>query len=119
MRVAVESILIAEMQCRKKPIIGVCHGCFVLANHLGGKCDNIENHHNIEHYVQYHDHVIMVNSYHTQCVRHIPPGSVSLCVSEDNVCEAWIRDNIAGMAWHPERMDVPWIPQEIDRLLNS
>lgn len=117
-RVAVESILIAEMQCHNKPIIGVCHGCFILTEHLGGECDSIENHHNTSHYVQYRDTAILVNSFHTHCVRHLPPDAVNLCTSEDEICEAWIKGNIAGITWHPERMEHPWIPNEIARLFD-
>lgn len=117
-RDAVESILIAEMIMRKKPIVGVCHGCFVLTEHLGGTCDAIEGHHNTEHYVQYRDHAVMVNSYHTQYVRHIPPGASNLCTSIDGICESWIKGDIAGVTWHPERMKNPWIPDEIVRLFN-
>ena len=118
-RVAVESILIAEMQYYKKPIIGVCHGCFALTKHLGGRIDSVDGHYATNHYIQYRDQAIMVNSFHNQCVRHIPPGSVNLCTSIDGLCEAWIMDNVAGITWHPERMDHPWIPQEIARLFNS
>jgi len=36
-------------------------------------------------------------------------------------CEAWIDSKapIAGIVWHPERMQDPWIPEEIEHLLTK
>ena len=36
-------------------------------------------------------------------------------------CEAWIDNKapIAGIVWHPERMQDPWIPEEIEHLLTK
>jgi hypothetical protein len=31
--------------------------------------------------------------------------------------EAWIDGKLAGVVWHPERMDNPWLPDEIHNLL--
>jgi hypothetical protein len=35
----------------------------------------------------------------------------------DGNCESWIDGKMAGIVWHPERMDTPWIPDEIEQLL--
>ena len=40
-----------------------------------------------------------------------------LVVDPHGNCEAWIDKTIAGITWHPERMDDPWIPDEIQDLL--
>lgn len=117
-RDAVETALVELMQNKNKPIIGICHGSHFLADYLGGTIEEIAGHHNTEHYVQYRDHAIKVNSFHTRFVRQVPPGASILCVSEDGICEAWIKDRIAGITWHPERMKNPWIPDEIARLFN-
>jgi hypothetical protein len=31
--------------------------------------------------------------------------------------EAFIDGILAGVVWHPERMDTPWLPDEIEELL--
>jgi hypothetical protein len=31
--------------------------------------------------------------------------------------EAWIDGPLAGVVWHPERMNQPWLPDEIEDLL--
>lgn len=111
----VETTLV-ELLNQRTPIIGICHGCHFLTEYLGGEVGEITGHQNTEHYVQYRDRVIKVNSFHSCFVRHTPPGSVNLCVSEDGICESWIKDNIAGITWHPERMQYPWVPDEIANL---
>jgi gamma-glutamyl-gamma-aminobutyrate hydrolase PuuD len=40
-----------------------------------------------------------------------------LVTDKDNNIEAWIDNNIAGVVWHPERMETPWLPIEITNLL--
>lgn len=115
----IEHKLIYFMQMAGKPIIGICHGSHLLVNYFGGKCFDISGHHNVEHYIVYRDNRFKVNSYHSLAIQQLPVNAVTLATSEEGDCEAWIMDKIAGVVWHPERMDEPWLPDEIQSLLNE
>lgn len=103
---------------QNKPIIGVCHGAFLLTETLGGNNGDIDHHINTEHIVQYKQHHVVVNSYHNRCIKREPPNAEVLCTDLSGNCEAWISNNIAAVVWHPERMTHPWLPSEIQALLN-
>ena len=116
LRRVVETKLAAQMLAKQKPIIGICHGCFLLTTLLGGEVGEIENHHGVDHAVTYNGQEYTVNSYHSLCVNKPPPSAISLAQDGD-CCEAWIDGKIAGVVWHPERMMNPWLPPEIESLL--
>jgi GMP synthase-like glutamine amidotransferase len=101
---------------RQKPIIGICHGAFLLTDILGGKIVEVEGHSNTSHEVNYFGEILEVNSYHTQTIK-IPHKHATLLANDDRGnCEAWIDGKMAGIVWHPERMTNPWIPEEIEQL---
>jgi len=108
--------LATEMMKLNKPIIGICHGCFLLQDVLGGKIEEIDDHYNEEHKVVYQGNKYKVNSYHSLCLKELGAGEV-LATDEDGNIEAWINNNIAGVVWHPERMETPWLPAEIEKLI--
>lgn len=110
--------LSTEMMKLQKPIIGICHGSLLLQDVMGGSVEDISGHHNTEHNVVYKEELYNVNSYHSLCIKDVHPGGKVLAVDENNNIEAWIDNNIAGIMWHPERMDEPWIPPEIETMLN-
>lgn len=109
--------LASQMMMLQKPILGVCHGCFLLQDVLGGTISEINDHHNTEHNIIYHDTKINVNSYHSLSIKKLHTEGKVLAVDADNNIEAWIDNNIAGVVWHPERMETPWLPIEITNLL--
>jgi gamma-glutamyl-gamma-aminobutyrate hydrolase PuuD len=100
-----------------KPILGVCHGCFLLTDILGGKVDEIDGHAGIDHVVHYASGSHVVNSYHNLAVTRLHDTGVCLVTDAAGNCEAWIDGRIAGVVWHPERMDTPWLPVEISNLI--
>jgi len=102
-----------EMMKQEKLILGVCHGAFTLVDALGGSIAADDKHMDCTHSINYHDKQINVNSYHSQVINKLHSTGVGLAYDEDGNCESWIDNNIAGIAWHPERMDEPWIPDEI------
>ena len=101
----------------QKPIIGICHGAFLLTDVLGGKVIDVEGHAGVEHDVNYFGEIKQVNSYHSLCIKQPTSQAVILANDHDGNCEAWIDGKIAGIVWHPERMQNPWIPEEIEQLL--
>jgi len=122
-RITTEVSLATEMSELGKPILGICHGAFLLTEILGGKTrTGKENHTDVDHLVYKSDscHTVSchtVNSYHNICIDKVPPNSVSLCIDDDGDCESWIKDNVCAIVWHPERMTIPYIPTEIKEII--
>ena len=111
--------LATRMIARRKPVIGICHGAFLLTEIMGGEVAEIDNHTDCEHQINYFGELITVNSYHSLAIK-TPQKSATVLANDDHGnCEAWIDENTAGIVWHPERMLVPWIPDEIAQLLGK
>jgi GMP synthase-like glutamine amidotransferase len=66
-----ERRMIIAMMKRNKPIVGICHGAFLLTKFLGGTTGRKDGHRDGEHHVKYHGHDYPVNSYHRY---HIDKG---------------------------------------------
>lgn len=107
------------MMKRQKPIIGVCHGAFLLTDILGGKVEEISGHLDIEHDVNYFGEIKQVNSFHNLSIKTPHKLATVLANDAEGHCEAWIDGKLAGIVWHPERMKNPWIPEEIEELLGK
>lgn len=112
-----ETRMAIAMMKRQKPIIGICHGCFLLTDILGGKVRDIEGHSDTEHQINYFGDLITVNSHHTLTIKTPHSKAVILANDDQGNCESWIDGKLAGIVWHPERMETPWIPEEIEQLL--
>jgi len=116
-RRATELKLASAMMMAYKPIIGICHGSFLLSDTLGGSIGAVSAHDNTEHAVNYFGQKIIVNSFHNQTIKTLHSTGKSLCADINGNCEAWIDGRIAGITWHPERMAEPFIPAEIQQIL--
>ena len=114
----VEHELIDIMLARNVAVIGVCHGCQLLTQKLGGSVVPVSDHMDSYHEISYHGAQHLVNSYHTLRIQQAPPGATVLAHDPDGHAESWILGRTAGIMWHPERMPQPWIPQEIQNLLS-
>lgn len=112
----VEQQLVNQMIKTGKPIIGICHGAFLLTKMLGGAIDKIDGHMDCEHTINGNQ---VVNSYHTLQISTPPPQATVLAKDEDRTCEAWIYKNIGAVVWHPERMNKPYWPKEILDVLRN
>lgn len=108
--------LATYMIARQKPVIGICHGAFLLSELLGGEIAEIGNHADTEHEINYFGELISVNSYHSLAIKTPQKSATILAYDDQGNCESWIDGNTAGIVWHPERMKQPWIPEEIERL---
>jgi putative glutamine amidotransferase len=113
----VENELADLMFSRNLPVIGICHGCQLLTQKLGGSVVPVDGHMDSYHEVVYHSEQHLVNSYHKLRIEQSPPDATVLVHDPDGHAEAWILGCTAGIMWHPERMQQPWIPQEVARLL--
>ena len=105
------------MMKEQKPIIGVCHGAFLLTDALGGSVGPCDGHMDIDHTVTYKDKQYIVNSHHSQNIKNLHSSARSLAVDSEGNCEAWVDNNIAGVVWHPERSEDMWLPEEIAKLI--
>jgi gamma-glutamyl-gamma-aminobutyrate hydrolase PuuD len=115
----VEQQLIRHFYNLDVPIIGICHGCQLLTKMYGGECTEVIGHMDRTHKVHTSTETYTVNSYHSLCIDYVPPGATVLARDEADNPEAWIHGNLAGVMWHPERMNKPWIPDEIGKLFDK
>jgi gamma-glutamyl-gamma-aminobutyrate hydrolase PuuD len=109
--------LATQMMIQGKPIIGICHGAFMLTDLIGGTVDDVITHMDTSHTVWYFGEEKVVNSYHNLCISAPPAKSTVLAVDNEGNCESWIDGKIAAVVWHPERMEIPWLPDEVQDLL--
>ena len=117
LRRTVELRIATIMMQQGKPVLGICHGAFLLADVLGAEVVSVDGHHSTEHEVSYFGEMKTVNSYHNLAIRQPHQSATVLCVDTEGHCEAWIDGALAGVVWHPERMTRPWLPDEINQLL--
>ena len=96
-----------------KPVLGVCHGSFLMQDVLGGTLGEDTSHLDTHHTINYFSEEINVNSFHSNIITTPHSDAKVLATDSDGNCEAWIDGNIAGIAWHPQRMETPWLPPEI------
>ena len=118
-RRATEIKLAKLMFVARKPVLGVCHGAFLLTDMFGGKIEPVEHHRDCDHSVYYFGEERRVNSYHDQAIAQLHPGAVELVVDANGHCEAWRDGTLAGVVWHPERQPQPWLPDEIQDLFKE
>ena len=116
-RRATELKIASSMMMAFKPILGVCHGAFLLTDVLGGDVGAVEGHSNTNHFIDYFGKTISVNSYHNQGIHQLHSTGQILATDSEGQCEAWIDGQMAGIVWHPERMDDPFIPAEIQQVM--
>lgn len=117
LRRTVELKLATKMMQRNKPVVGICHGAFLLAEMIGGTIEEVKNHQDVDHPIFYHREVREVNSYHNLGITKMPENIEVICRDYLGNVEAFVDGNLAGIVWHPERMKEPWIPPEIAWML--
>lgn len=118
-RMYVELKLYEIAVSKNKPVIGICHGFNFLTHVLGGSVEPISGHHNTVHQVlELKTNMLhTVNSFHTFKVDVIPTDVTVLANDLDGNCESFIKDNVCGVMWHPERNSDVWLPDEISKFL--
>ena len=112
----IESRLVQQMIAARNPIIGICHGAFMLTELFGGKIGKTTHHMDCEHPVFVDNKTQIVNSYHGLQIDNPPADATILATDSKGFCEAWIYKNIGAVVWHHERMDVPYWPALIKNL---
>ena len=117
LRRTIELKLASKMLQRNKPVVGICHGAFLLVEMLGGTTEDVKDHQGVDHPIFYHREVLEVNSYHSLGIKSLPNSVEVICRDYLGNLEAFVDGNLAGIVWHPERMEKPWIPPEIAWML--
>jgi carbamoylphosphate synthase small subunit len=117
LRRSIEIKFTTAMTLRNKPVIGICHGAFLITELLGGTVEEVQGHTETIHNLIYGNRIVAVNSFHNKAITKLHPSGIPLCVDEQGNVEAFIDGKLAGVLWHPERMPDPWFPTEILDLL--
>jgi gamma-glutamyl-gamma-aminobutyrate hydrolase PuuD len=109
----VETRLITFMLANRRPIIGVCHGAFLLTHLFDGLVESIDKVKQ-DHFVYSSNDQVLVNSYHNLAITN-PPKDTTVLYTDGTYAESWVHDylKIGTIVWHPERMTDPFIPQEL------
>lgn len=105
-----------------KRVLGICAGLQELNVLLGGTLhQHIDNHmirgethpvtlnENSILYSMYGTDRISVSSTHHQCIDKLAPGVLQAAISDDGIIEAFEKDNILAVQWHPEALLDPVI----------
>jgi gamma-glutamyl-gamma-aminobutyrate hydrolase PuuD len=102
------------------PVLGVCHGAFMINYLHGGLNKEVKGHRNVMHSINMEKQTYMVNSYHDIGIYSLGDNLESIAVNEDSI-EAFKHETkpIWGLVWHPERMEDPVLPLELKELING
>jgi N5-(cytidine 5'-diphosphoramidyl)-L-glutamine hydrolase len=113
----VETACFASAIKQEIPVVGVCHGAFVLNRWYGGVNNKIDGHQDVEHSVTLEGQQYTVNSYHSICLDKLAEPLMTVAYTNEHT-EAFKHHTLPiwGLVWHPERMDTPVLPIELKEL---
>jgi putative glutamine amidotransferase len=100
------------------PVLGICHGAFLINEFFNGANDDVSNHQNTEHTIKLEGITHTVNSYHGARIETLGQELVAIADDELHI-EAFKHQtkNIWGIVWHPERMIAPVLPLALKKIL--
>lgn len=115
-----EDLLYKHAKDRKIPIVGICHGAFVINDLCGGTHTRIEGHVNCDIDVKLYDKIYKVKCFHTQAIKTLGDNLTATAHDMNANIHAFMHDKlpIYGIVWHPERMDKPVLPPEVSKLFD-
>ena len=115
-----ENLLFAHGFKKQVPIIGICHGAFVINDLCGGKHGRVQGHIDCDVEITMYDKKHKVKCYHQQCIKALGKNMTAIAHDNKGNIEAFKHDKhpIYGVVWHPERMKNPVLPDEIKKLLD-
>ena len=114
-----ETYCFAQAVDKGIPVIGVCHGAFVLNRWFNGTNESVNGHDQIEHDIFLDESWQTVNSYHRVKIGTLSDQFTILAYDQNNNIEAFKHKNLPiwGLVWHPERMNAPVLPKNLRKLL--
>lgn len=119
-RLIVETKLLTQCYLQYKPVLGVCHGAFFINELEQGSNGHIDNHVNTTHDIVLENQTCSVNSYHNIQLVELGKDLTPIAHASDGSIEGYRHKNrmLWGLAWHPERMENPVLPNELKRILS-
>ena len=113
--------LICWSEALKKglPVVGICHGAFLLNYLHDGLNKELSGHRDGDHTVYMEGKTHTVNSFHDVGIYTLGEELAPVATGEDGSCEAFKHRMLPiwGIVWHPERMETPVFPKELKELL--
>lgn len=117
-RTLTEVALIKHALDQGLPLIGICHGAFVINEFLGGVNDSIDSHNGTMHDIILEGKPHQVNSYHGMNIARLAPD-LEMIGHCDQTIEAFQHQSLPiwGIVWHPERQPNPVLPRDLRKIL--
>lgn len=116
-----ENLLYQDAIKNNKPVIGICHGAFVINDICKGINGHVKGHvdADIEITMEGQDHI--VKCFHSQNIEKLAKDFVAVAHDKQGNIEAFKHNTLPvyGIVWHPERMDEPVLPSEVADLLST
>jgi gamma-glutamyl-gamma-aminobutyrate hydrolase PuuD len=117
-RTTIEHTYLQHAITNNLPVLGICHGAFLINEFFNGANNNVSNHQNTEHTIILEGVTHSVNSYHGARIENL--GQELVAIADDSShTEAFKHRTtpIWGIVWHPERMINPVLPSDLKKLL--
>ena len=120
-RNSTENLLYADAIKKGKPVIGICHGAFVINDLCGGELGSIEGHVDKDIEITLEGNKHTVKCYHSQSIKVLAEDFVAIAHDNNGSIEAFKHNTLPvwGIVWHPERMDEPVLPSEVADLIRT
>lgn len=118
-RILVETKVLTQCYIQDKPVLGVCHGAFLINELEQGVNSTIENHYNTTHGIILEDEKYEVNSFHMNQLKEVGADLNAIAHADDGSIEAFRHKNrkLWGLVWHPERMNKAVLPNDLKEFL--
>jgi putative glutamine amidotransferase len=102
------------------PVVGFCHGAFLIAQLTGGTTDTVDGHRNTTHLINMEGNTVLVNSFHGSKIITIGTDYETIATDLDGNIEAFKHKDkpVWGVVWHPERMEVPVLPKDLHNIIS-
>ena len=83
-----------------KPVVGVCHGAFMLNKYFQGTFCDIEGHQNTVHPIELEGKTYMTNSYHSIAIKRLGTSLTEIGHDTEGHCEAFKHDTFLSEKRH-------------------
>jgi len=115
-----ENLLYQDAVEKGKPIVGICHGAFVINDISKGVNGHVDGHVDADIKIMLEGAEHTVRCYHSQAIEKLGKGFEAIAHDNEGSIEAFkhVSKAIYGIIWHPERMDVPVLPTEVKKLFD-